>query len=59
MIKIELSKDDTFCLGCALLVAFTGAGILAAALAYYVIANLDKIPEGEKPYFTFTTETKE
>ena len=40
----------------ALFCAIVGAGLLGAILAYYIMTNLDEIPEGEEPYFTFTTE---
>jgi len=59
MINIKLSESDFGYLLIATFCACVGAGILGAAIAYFVISDLDEIPEGEEPYFTFTNKTKE
>ena len=58
MIKIELSENDAIYLMIATVIALIGSGFLAAILVYFVVRDLDEIPEGEEPYFTFTNRDK-
>ena len=58
MIKIELSENDAIYLMIATVIALIGSGFLAAVLVYFVVRDLDEIPEGEEPYFTFTNRDK-
>ena len=56
MIKIELSENDTIYMLLGIFLCFAGGGVLGVLVMYYTATNLDEIPEGEEPYFTFTTE---
>ena len=59
MIKIELSGIDTILAVLALMNIMSGNGGMALFLIMVIVWWPNKIAPGEKPYFTFTTETTE